>query len=180
MRKPVAFIIITGLVAALFFAFYQKHEKAQSQTVTNIHTIGMAWRKWRQDEWRFRGPKLIRISAPTPRYDAVRFTIYDEKGRTLGEPRFIRMSYDEVYQMLVRQNQGGYLEDVPRTDGWGRELEFYRNPDVFGQNSILIRSPGRDGVYSGKIYTQGAYGKGRFDKDIVWMDDAFIQLPKSK
>ena len=67
------------------------------------------------------------------------------------------------------------------TDGWGHPLEYYLNtenptaPQVMG-----IRSPGRDGTFSGGRYTVGAFDPGDFDEDIVWADGTFVRWPQRK
>lgn len=53
----------------------------------------------------------------------------------------------------------------------------FAGPD--GNQVMLIRSPGRDGVYSDQAgtYTLGAFPPGNYDEDLVWADGYFIRWP---
>jgi len=46
---------------------------------------------------------------------------------------------------------------------------------------MMIRSPGRDGVFSAADYDVSSFTPSDFDQDIVWADGFFIRWPeKSK
>ncbi len=81
---------------------------------------------------------------------------------------------EEFREFLVPR----YIEEVPSMDGWGHPLEMRLNPDLSaGGNVFLIRSPGRDGEYSGDSYESYAFPPKDFDHDIVWSDGFFICWP---
>lgn len=65
-----------------------------------------------------------------------------------------------------------YIRAIPKSDGWGRPLQFGAAGRVYG-----IRSAGRDGVYEADTYTQGA-GENP-DCDIVYSNGNFVRYPET-
>lgn len=65
-----------------------------------------------------------------------------------------------------------YMRSIPRSDGWGRPLQFGAAGKIYA-----IRSAGRDGVYEGDTYEQGAGANP--DCDIVYSNGNFIRYPET-
>jgi hypothetical protein len=85
-----------------------------------------------------------------------------------------KRSFEDVEKMLVPR----YLQVLPRTDGWGHPYEYYVGANALAQQVLLIRSPGRDGVYSASVYPVSAFEAGNHDEDIVWVDGFFARWPE--
>jgi type II secretion system protein G len=75
------------------------------------------------------------------------------------------------YDSLVLTLVPTYMRHIPRTDGWGRPLQFGAEGKVYG-----IRSAGRDGVYDSDTYVQGAGSNP--DCDIVFSNGNFVRWPE--
>jgi general secretion pathway protein G len=77
-----------------------------------------------------------------------------------------------TYTALVTMLNPGYIKNVPRVDGWSRNLEFGAQDKLYA-----IRSPGRDGVFEGTDYsTEGTTNP---DCDIVFSNGNFVRYPES-
>jgi hypothetical protein len=87
------------------------------------------------------------------------------------------ISYGELQAILVET----YLEDLPRVDGWGHEIEYCLERSHFAAVLGLggARSPGRDGVFEQGALRQGPFGLEELDHDIVWLDGFFVAWPQS-
>jgi type II secretion system protein G len=77
-----------------------------------------------------------------------------------------------AFQSLNDRLVPTYMRHVPRVDGWGRPLQFGAEGKVYA-----IRSSGRDGVYEGDSYEQGA-GENP-DCDIVYSNGNFVRWPET-
>ena len=72
-----------------------------------------------------------------------------------------------------------YLAELPRTDGWGRDLEFrLRRCPTPGAPTMSVRSAGSDGSYSGTVYDFGAFPTDEPHHDVVWVDGYFGRWPE--
>ena len=76
-------------------------------------------------------------------------------------------TYDSLYSALSPT----YMRAIPRTDGWGRPLQFGMAGKVYA-----IRSAGRDGLYEADTYEQGAGINP--DCDIVFSNGNFVRFPE--
>lgn len=65
-----------------------------------------------------------------------------------------------------------YIRSIPKTDGWGRPLQFGAEGKIYA-----IRSSGRDGKYEGDDYDEGA-GENP-DCDIVFSNGNFVRYPET-
>jgi len=80
------------------------------------------------------------------------------------------ITYEGLEKILVPD----YLESLPKVDGWGHPYEYRLNvKDPVAKNVMSIRSPGRDGVFSGDQYANLKYPPKDLDQDIVWTDGFF-------
>ncbi len=76
-----------------------------------------------------------------------------------------------TYDSLAKTLSPTYMRNIPRTDGWGRPLQFGAAGKTYG-----IRSAGRDGVYDSDTYAQGAGANP--DCDIVFSNGNFVRWPE--
>ncbi len=133
----------------------RQHREAQTQTMHDCRIIGNAWMAWVTDE----------LSAPPAGADVFRTEDYPPS------------SYEEMKEKLVPD----YIEEVPRTDGWGHPYEFrVAWDDPMATHVYLIRSPGRDGKFADAKYEGGSFEPDDFDQDIVWADGFFIRWPRPR
>jgi hypothetical protein len=84
------------------------------------------------------------------------------------------ITYGELTTLLAPT----YMRNIPRTDGWGLALDFALDQPIGGPqaSTYAIRSPGRDGQFSGNSYNAGPTTE--FDCDIVYSGGAFIVWPE--
>jgi hypothetical protein len=89
-----------------------------------------------------------------------------------------RISYDELAKVLVPT----YLEELPRTDGWGHPFEYCLDRERPGSPRYVVgvRSPGRDGRWQGDVYPIGRFAPEEVDRDLVWIDGYFITWPEAE
>ncbi|MCH9650678.1 MAG: hypothetical protein K0U98_20760 [Deltaproteobacteria bacterium] len=83
------------------------------------------------------------------------------------------LSFEEIENLLVPS----YLEAVPRDDGWGHPLEIRVVAEGGAEHLFFIRSPGRDGKFSGQSYESYRFSPKDLDHDIVWADGFFVCWP---
>ena len=72
-----------------------------------------------------------------------------------------------------------YMRNIPSMDGWGHPLDFAMDQPFGGgkaSSEYAIRSPGRDGAFTGNTYTAGPTTS--FDCDIVYSGGAFVVWPE--
>jgi hypothetical protein len=80
------------------------------------------------------------------------------------------ISFQELEKILVPD----YLVALPKVDGWGHPYEYRLNVENPAAETVMsIRSPGRDGVFSGDVYKDLKYPPKDLDQDIVWADGFF-------
>jgi general secretion pathway protein G len=64
-----------------------------------------------------------------------------------------------------------YMRAIPKSDGWGRPLQFGADGKVYA-----IRSAGRDGIYESDTYESGAGDNP--DCDLVYSNGNFVRYPE--
>ncbi|HVS04093.1 MAG TPA: hypothetical protein VMT16_15110 [Thermoanaerobaculia bacterium] len=71
-------------------------------------------------------------------------------------------------------------KQLPRTDGRGHPLELCVRTEQLDtpRYALGVRSPGRDGVFSGTRYPVGRFDPQEQDRDVVWMDGYFLTWPQ--
>jgi hypothetical protein len=127
----------------------------QRRTVTDLLWMGTAMFNWLADQ--------VAVGTERPS-QAVRLADYSA------------ISRQELERRLVPK----YIASLPERDGWGHPYDIRLNvASPTGRQVILLRSPGRDGVYSDQAgtYTPGAFPPGNYDEDLVWADGTFIRWP---
>jgi hypothetical protein len=128
---------------------------AQRRTVADIQNVGTSMFSWVTDQ----------VGAAAAGQQPVDLAKYPEVS-----------SYAALKQLLVPK----YIREVPERDGWGNPYEYrlnVKNPTA-GASVMCIRSPGRDGKFSGPTYAVEAFPRDDYDRDIVWADGFFVQWPK--
>jgi hypothetical protein len=122
--------------------------------MSDIRNMGTAWMTWLTDQ-------VAAGAAGQGTYDVEIL------------PRVL--SAEELRQMLVPI----YMQQLVTEDGWGNPLEFRLGKDYLQAQVFSIRSPGRDGVYSGHTYEAGGFDSTDYNQDIVWADGYFVRFPDS-
>lgn len=103
-------------------------------------------------------------------------------GEAPAKPRWSAcppLAYEEAQRLLVPQ----YIAELPRTDGWGNDLELClaRERLQVGAHLVVgVRSAGRDGQFEGDEYSTGAFDPADYDRDVVWLDGYFVTWPQKR
>ena len=145
-------VAIIGIVAAVAIANYLNalQKSKQKRTMADIRSVATAWESRAVD---------------TKAYNAA------AAGFTMPAAAY---NYNQVTALLSPT----YMRNIPRLDGWGYPLDFAADQPVGGTQASVyaIRSPGRDGQFSGVSYTGGPTTS--FDCDIVYSGGSFIVWPE--
>ena len=143
-------VAIIGIIAAIAIANYLNaaQRTRQKRTMADIRSIGVSWESRAVD---------------TKAYNAAGFTM----------PAVV-LTYANLTTLLSPT----YMRNIPSTDGWGNPLQFAADQPIGGNPAAdyAIRSPGRDGVFSGNTYVGGPTTE--FDCDIVYSGGAFVVWPE--
>ncbi len=84
----------------------------------------------------------------------------------------------KLHALLAPKEGTVYLEKIPALDGWGHPLEVVGTPEnLFGPESIALRSAGPNGRFEGPDYVIGAISPGDASDDLVWADGFFLRWP---
>ena len=156
----VALVAVIGIFAAILIPnLLDAAQKAkQKRTVADMRTVGTGWMSWLTDEM-----SAVAAGAATT-YD---FAALEQA-----------LTAAELERQLRADPEGRpYVEDVPDLDGWGHAFEFRQAADLLARHVMAIRSPGRDGVFTGTAYSGGAFGAREYDEDLVWADGYFLRAP---
>jgi type II secretion system protein G len=141
---------ILGILAAIAIANYLNaaERTRQKRTMADMRSVGLAWEARAVD---------------TKSYNAAGFTM-----------PAVALNYSDLTTLLSPT----YMRNIPQFDGWGHPLQFAIDQPVGGKSAAeyAIRSPGRDGVYSGNTYVGGPTTS--FDCDIVYSGGSFIVWPE--
>lgn len=135
------------------------HKARQKRTVSDIRNLGTAYMSWLTDQ----------VGAASAGQGKRAFSISRYNSRRTEE---------QIRADLRPSDSFYYMKDIPMTDGWGHPLDVWISDNILAASVILIRSPGRDGVFtSDTAYDVGAFEPTDFDQDIVWADGYFIRWP---
>lgn len=145
--------ILEGLGELVGALWTPADEKAQIRTMADCRNLGNALMAWVTDE----------LSAASAGADTFDVEVYPLS------------SYEEMKEHLVPR----YIQELPRTDGWGHPYEFrVAWDDPLSRHVIFVRSPGKDGEFSGSTYEKGAFDPDDMDQDIIWADGFFVRWPE--
>jgi hypothetical protein len=129
--------------------------RAQRATVADIRNVGTAMFSWVTDQ-------AGAAAAGQKAVDLAKFPPVS--------------TFAALKELLVPK----YIQTLPELDGWGNPFEYrlnVKNPTA-GASVMSVRSPGRDGKFSGLTYAVGAFPRDDYDRDIVWADGYFVQWPQ--
>ena len=145
-------VAIIGIVAAIAIANYLNalQKTKQKRTMADMRSVAMAWESRATD---------------TKSYNAA----------AVG---FTMPASNITFSVFTTLLAPTYMRNIPRIDGWGYPLEFATDQPIGGSQATTyaIRSPGRDGVFSGTSYTPGPTTG--FDCDIVYSSGSFVVWPE--
>lgn len=132
----------------------------QAQTIRDLRAISRAISRWHLD-------KVNHVGVGG-------WYMYDQ---VADVSRYAPISPEDLETLLVPK----YMDHLPATDGWGHPYDFRVNVEGSTTPRIyLVRSPGRDGVFSGDSYTLGTFPKDDFDQDLVFVDQSFHFRPEGE
>lgn len=156
-RHSASVMIVVGLLYSQGSAAADR--EAQAQTVRDIRNIGTALFSWLTDQVGFAPWTPSPISAQT----------------TIDFADYPAISHAELEDLLVPI----YMQSVPELDGWGHPYDFRLNAEnILSEHIMAVRSPGRDGVFSGDSYLVSPFEHDLFDQDIAWADGFFVRWPE--
>ena len=145
-------VAIIGIIAAIAIANYLNalQRTKQKRTMADIRSMAIAWEARAVD---------------TKAYNAAAVT-FNTPPNTI--------TYADLTTLLAPT----YMRNLPRQDGWGWNLDFSLDQPIGGVQAAVyaIRSPGRDGQFTGNAYTPGPTTE--FDCDIVYSGGAFVVWPE--
>ncbi len=147
-------ITIIGIIAIFVIPNFldSLHKAKQKRTMADLHAIGRAAMSWLTGEM---GAAAAGAAANLGDYGSA-------------------VDSSDLRDLLVPD----YVADVPRFDGWGNDFEYFlKTDDLLASQVMLIRSPGRDGVFSTDSYSFGPFVATDYAQDIVWADGIFIRWP---
>ena len=153
-------VTVVGLIFAILLPYYlDSLERAkQRKTMANINSIGRSMMSWLTDQ--------AGAAAAGAGTGADELEIED----------FESITKEDLEAIMVPV----YMATVPRNDGWGSAFDYYLKVIEFNDsNTIAIRSPGGDGVFSGTTYTMSPFVSTDYNQDIVWADGIFFRWPQN-
>jgi prepilin-type N-terminal cleavage/methylation domain-containing protein len=152
-------IAIIGIIAAMLIPnMLDALQKAkQKRTVADMRIVGTAMFSWLTDQ-------VGAAAAGATGTTTVDLTSYGSVLRST-----------DLRTVLVPD----YLQDVPYLDGWKRPYDFYlKTATPTARQVMAIRSPGRDGVAEGTMYSVTNFDPTDYDKDVLWADGFFVRWPQ--
>ena len=154
-------VAIIGIVAAILISnlLDALQKSKQKRTVADMRDAGAAWFSWLTDQ-------VSAAAAGAPQtFD---FSLYGEV-----------VSDEDLMSTLYISSTMYYILEIPRTDGWGFDLEYAWSGDPLSAQVIGIRSLGRDGQEGPQTnpYTAGPFLTTSYQEDIVWADGYFVRYP---
>lgn len=150
----VSSILIPKLINAI-------HKSKQRKTMAEVNSVGTAWMSWLTDQ-------VGAASAGTAK-------TYETEG-------FVAVEYADLLSYLRPSNTFFYMDTVPDKDGWGSDLNYFRQTDLTSDRQLMICASARDGVFdvcdiSGPLLT-GPFLVTDFDQDIIWADGQLVRWPE--
>ena len=126
--------------------------EARLRTLARIRNLGTAIMSWWVDH-------AIHLSLGTG--EPATLSNYEPRGR------------QDLEERLVPR----YMAELPLLDGWGHPFDVYLMTEATRDAPflVLIRSPGRDGVFQSDSYGPGVFDREDLDQDMVWADGEFVR-----
>ena len=139
-----------------------KNDPATQHTIDDVRAVGTAMWHWYKDQMASHPAKPHAKSAEPTTAD---FTPIPA------------ISREDLAKILVPK----YIAAIPEKDGWGNSYEFRLNAQNLDADGIMaVRSPGKDGSFSGTSYQIGAFPTADKGQDITWIDGYFARWPDAK
>lgn len=139
-----------------------KGSPEQKKTITDIRNVGTAMFVWYQDQRKAH-----------PAQEKAKHAEAEPQSVSLAAIPVI--SREDLSKLLVPK----YIQEIPERDGWGNPYEFHLNTaDLDAQSIMGLRSPGKDGQFSGDSYDIGAFPQADEGQDIAWVDGYFARWPQ--
>lgn len=133
--------------------------RAQERTAVDIDNVGRGMFSWLTDQVGAAAAGQSQMPAST----------------TISLSEYPEITHGTLESLLVP----GYLRDIPELDGWNHAYAFHLNTaNPLAAHFMAIRSPGRDGSFSGSSYTVGTFEAESFDEDLVWADGYQVRWPR--
>lgn len=173
---------------------------AQAQTVEDVRTVGTAMFTWLTDQvgaaprdagslravaatrsrpWMSGVDASSGVWYPGLTLAALAVPVQSDGSKQVVDSSGIpEISWADLAKALVPT----YIGELPERDGWGHDYAYQLDvANPLNQRVMVIRSPGRDGVFSGSenSYVLGAFPSTDYDEDIVWSDGFFVRWPES-
>jgi general secretion pathway protein G len=155
----IVIVTIVGLIFIVLLPYYlETLQKAkQRKTMANVNSIGKAMMNWMTDQ------------AGAAAAGASTTDIMDLEN-------FNAVTHEELDAIMVPI----YLANIPASDGWGSELEYFlKVVDFNAEDASGIRSPGSDGIFDGTTYSMAPFVSTDYKQDIVWADGLFVRWPQN-
>ncbi|MGB3563500.1 MAG: type II secretion system protein [Thermoanaerobaculia bacterium] len=155
----IVIVTIVGLIFIVLLPFYlDSLEKAkQRKTMANINSIGKAMLSWMTDQ-----AGAAAAGASTT--------------EVMDLDNFEGVTREELDAIMVPV----YLANVPKSDGWGSDMDYYMKIlDFNDADTIAVRSPGKGGNWDGNTYTMAPFVSTNYKSDIVWADGLFVRWPQN-
>lgn len=132
-------------------------QQAQARTAADIDRVGAAMLGWLTDQ----------VGAAAAGQSQVPIDIAD----------YPPITQADLAGFLVPE----YLPEVPALDGWDHAYDYHLDTaNPLAQHVMAIRSPGRNGTFSGTTYTVENFAPDSFDEDLVWADGYQVRWPGSR
>ena len=123
-------------------------QEKQKKTISEMRNVGVALFSWLTDQ-------VAAGAAGAQQIDLQQYPA---------------ITHGDLEKILVPD----YLQSLPKVDAWGHAYEYRLNvKNPLAKTVMSIRSPGRDGAFSGNVYKDLKYPPRDLDQDIVWIDGFF-------
>jgi prepilin-type N-terminal cleavage/methylation domain-containing protein len=153
-------VAIIGIIAAILIPnLLDALQKAkQKRTVGDMRDVGASWFSWLTDQIG------AAAAGTTGQWDQGNLSLMTGGG-------------DELLSMLYVSSTMFYIQEVPNTDGWGNNYDYYYSGNPLTAQVMAIFSPGRTDGDMAAPYQMGPFLATDYDQDIVWSDGFFVRYP---
>jgi hypothetical protein len=139
-----------------------KNDPATQHTIDDVRAVGTAMWNWYKDQMAGKPHHEHAKAADPVTADFSPIPVIARK---------------DLAKVLVPK----YIAAIPEKDGWGHPYEFRLNTgDLDADFMMAVRSPGKDGGFSGTAYKVSAFPPADKGQDIVWIDGYFARWPDLK
>jgi len=141
----------------------------QKRTVADIRNVGTALFSWLTDQVADSEGSAQDDVQTSPCGEEV------EDCKIIDMEQVPVISREELIELLVPT----YIQQIPEKDAWGNPYEYrLETKKVLNNRVMSIRSPGRDGAFSGSRYDVSGFAPEAQQEDVVWVDGFFARWPE--